>query len=1627
MLDSHGDGDGREVPRLPGDTNAEVLPSKKQKFGAEKQPEEAKPMSKRKKRKLEQLAQKKASKELRSEVLEQLKAIQLTPDQAELLKASQSTRLSKREQKAMAQRRAQLGIPLTSTMKETLRRKPRQVKHQANDQDVDADEDEPDEPPKAGAKAQPPAEQPVKTVKPQETKFEVPATQRPKPSAAGSEPDNRKVETAMALQPLQRVHVERTAEIEEQRARLPAVMMEQEFVEMVLSTDVMLVCGDTGCGKSTQVPQFLYERLRETRGSGNPPIAVHVMVAIVASSAEAQPLRLEDAEELFRPHLPCSPRQLRRVYLQLALRYHPDKCRGEQLSSQATELFQAIAAVYERLLKLLKPGETGALRVKSRVAAAAELGDLEELERLLKENPQRAVELDDLGVCPLMFAAAGGQLDAIRLLLSYGADVLAKNPINWTVTLYACLGNHGDVARWLVQSAGAKGSLPELRTENGKSLLHLACEGLCFLKRSPDEHLNCIQQLLAKDIPVDQAEPQRGRSCLQNFAPWPGEVCGLCNEEFLIGVTQPRRVAAISVSQRVGQELNNSGKVGHQVRYDRSNCTKDMRIKFMTDGILLREVQADFLCKKYTAIVIDEAHERGVNCDILIGLLSRAVQQRRKAFEEAVAAGKFNKDKPIDGQVAPPLKLVIMSATLRLCDFTENQQLFPVPPPVLRIDARTFPVTVHFGRRTEEDYIKAAHRSVLKIHKDLPPGTILVFVTGRQEVHRLCRMLQRTQLLTRQSGKALDEAAAEVAEEEDQTAELDLEASDDEANLSEPEEKEAAKSSDGEGGKRPKKTAKRKMKQKTAAPDPEAEAPTTGVEPCASGKRRKKSRKAAATSATSTVSAAAPQESKDEEIADEMPELSFAVGEEDVLVLEAEAQAEDAKDVELKNQRKVRMSRLDKSRTAGGVFKGIGFGEGPMRVLPLYAQPKLITSVLGELVKHPSYRTRATADTAWRLLQVLGMGTQTLSDTSAGDGVLQVELNIFHYNGAINVCQKCSAWDLAMAFLEQMPRRSIQPDCISYNAVMGACGEASYEASWQLVLHLLGNAPLNLISFNTAAKSFDRSGRWQLALNTLDLLRAANFQPDLVSYGSVMNSLAGGGRWRDIGHLLQLMFTERLVPDLLCYTSFIKACSKEKQWLLAIQMLVSMAEAQVVPDLISCSSAIASCSSGSSEWRMALDLFDQTAMEAMAPDVPISNALLMSFSWRMAMCFLLNLASLRVRGDEITQNLASDTYIKGTQWPSALSLFDLDRYFPARVLPLDHWQAALQTVGSLITPERVSQAAEHVSSAQKWQLALAIFGQMDLKMATLPAKEWEHQCNLSPTVELLNMFANEKRDVISQYSLISESLAAPKVQKDERNWNDAVAACQNDAWPVALHALPALLAARLSPSSTYQAAILGDHNLEMFTKCRDSMTPAAACGTMARLSVNDPRVIHSSMVAASCALDDGWSPQDLSILWWSCAMLGEICLSSLRLMSSEAIWDGKGMGGMAVLDAVQDEISSRLKFEVHLSHADILGVVSACKLAGNVQGRLEERVKKFLYQVGAKMDQVAVGIIDLKPSASMVDCRTFAGNASVPAVVLNLLDRAVLYKPPGWEVHDEHLPKQLRTFAVDLSSVMCPA
>ncbi|POM64309.1 ATP-dependent RNA helicase, partial [Phytophthora palmivora] len=229
-----------------------------------------------------------------------------------------------------------------------------------------------------------------------------------------------------------------------------------------------------------------------------------------------------------------------------------------------------------------------------------------------------------------------------------------------------------------------------------------------------------------------------------------------------IGVTQPRRVAAVSTAKRVAEELNvpfgaPKGHVGYQIRYDAEHVSEHTRIKFMTDGILLKEIQQDFLLRQYSILLLDEAHERNVNTDILIGLLSRIAPLRAQMSREEEEAYQLLSEEEKESAEKPikPLKLVIMSATLRVEDFTQNHRLFPTPPPVLRVDARQYPVTVHFNKRTELDnYVDEAYKKVIKIHKKLPEGGVLVFLTGQREILQLCRKLSRTYSVAARNKKA---------------------------------------------------------------------------------------------------------------------------------------------------------------------------------------------------------------------------------------------------------------------------------------------------------------------------------------------------------------------------------------------------------------------------------------------------------------------------------------------------------------------------------------------------------------------------------------------------------------------------------------------------------------------------------------------------------------------------------------------------------------------------------------------------------------------------------------------------------------------------------------------------------
>lgn len=181
-----------------------------------------------------------------------------------------------------------------------------------------------------------------------------------------------------------------------------------------------------------------------------------------------------------------------------------------------------------------------------------------------------------------------------------------------------------------------------------------------------------------------------------------------------IGCTQPRRVAATSVAKRVAEEFGCQlgQEVGYSIRFE--DCTSpETKIKYMTDGMLLREALLDPDLSQYSVIMLDEAHERTIHTDVLFGLLKKVVTRRKD------------------------LKLIVTSATLDAEKFSTyffNCAIFTIP-------GRTFPVEILYTKEPETDYLDASLITVMQIHLNEPPGDILLFLTGQEEIDTACELL----------------------------------------------------------------------------------------------------------------------------------------------------------------------------------------------------------------------------------------------------------------------------------------------------------------------------------------------------------------------------------------------------------------------------------------------------------------------------------------------------------------------------------------------------------------------------------------------------------------------------------------------------------------------------------------------------------------------------------------------------------------------------------------------------------------------------------------------------------------------------------------------------------------------
>lgn len=198
----------------------------------------------------------------------------------------------------------------------------------------------------------------------------------------------------------------------------------------------------------------------------------------------------------------------------------------------------------------------------------------------------------------------------------------------------------------------------------------------------------------------------------------------------LIGHTQPRRIAARSVSSRIAEEIGEQvgQQIGYQVRFT-DNTSDASRVKVMTDGILLAEIQHDRFLDRYDTLIIDEAHERSLNIDFLLGYLRQLLPKR------------------------PDLKVIITSATIEVDRFSE----FFDQAPVIEVSGRTYPVDVRYRPLAgdEDDRDQSWTDGVLSAMEEIeqherqekkPPGDVLVFLPGEREIRALSKVLRHAEL-----------------------------------------------------------------------------------------------------------------------------------------------------------------------------------------------------------------------------------------------------------------------------------------------------------------------------------------------------------------------------------------------------------------------------------------------------------------------------------------------------------------------------------------------------------------------------------------------------------------------------------------------------------------------------------------------------------------------------------------------------------------------------------------------------------------------------------------------------------------------------------------------------------------
>ena len=593
-----------------------------------------------------------------------------------------------------------------------------------------------------------------------------------------------------------------------------------------------------------------------------------------------------------------------------------------------------------------------------------------------------------------------------------------------------------------------------------------------------------------------------------------------------------------------------------------------------------------------------------------------------------------------------------------------------------------------------------------------------------------------------------------------------------------------------------------------------------------------------------------------------------------------------------------------------------------------------------------------------------------------------LQTNAVIYNASISAREKGGRWFHSLLLLQHMAHAMLLADVISCSAVISACEK---RAQWPNALQLLEiirftTLQPNTISCSTALSACAKAGCWQQTL--LSKMRWSWIQASTITYNSLVTSCDVGQAWQQSLCVWGDMRKKQLHESVVTHGAVCSVMGRGMKWPQVLRFLQGLKRAKALNNRVAQTSALSACC-GRGQWHLAFVMLSVLQTSRVRISIEVYN-LYVTVSgrqslWRSGALILSEMPSGSLVKDSVCCNALMDGFEKSGNWQRATELFGT--LLPASLLP-----------DAFTCTSSISACGK----ATSWAMSLLLLEQVNLQ----------------------------------------------SLQTNAILYNALLTACERGLrWERALQTLGLFQDARLQTSlHAFDAAMLAcqyggctGRAMQLLRSSRDTRSPISFLWCLATLGSSDP-----SEILAACkeAIASAFHAEDLPYLLWSCAMLGATSpylgrlVSERRLLRFLPFLDMSELSmvvyGAAIVSAeveflcaVQDSVQACLqsgpqsldRLTFNAGGQELLGMLFACKLGGALQAQFRATLAYILRAVGLNLDAYSLACrseVDL-PSTSIPAQKN-------PEIMLEMLDRAVLEKPEGWEVYGGHVKLQLLGF-----------